>query len=46
MINLITTLSTGCFDALNIRGGAYVYENNICIYSKYSTYSYFSKKQK
>jgi len=28
MINLITTLSTGCFDALNIPGNTYVYEND------------------
>ena len=28
MINLITILSTGCFDALNVPGNTYVYEND------------------
>lgn len=28
MLNLITSLSLGCFDALNIPGDIYVYEND------------------
>ena len=28
MLNLVTTLSVGCFDELNIPGETYVYEND------------------